>query len=132
MSVVVPSGPSFRYGLSVAAVVPALLLTALFHPLQDRSLFLLFFGAVIICAWFGGVGPGLLAIGLSGIACQLFLPQPAVISTVDPSQDLVRLFVLVLIGLTVCSLISTRLRNEQALRASEAIRVHLMLGMGTR
>ena len=55
MSVMVPSGPLFRYGLSVAAVVLALLLTALFQPFLDRSLFLLFFGAVIISAWFGGM-----------------------------------------------------------------------------
>jgi len=120
MSVMVPSGPLFRYGLSVAAVVLALLLTALFQPFLDRSLFLLFFGAVIISAWFGGMGPGLLAIGLSSAACQYFLLHPVGTEIVNASPDLLTLLVFGLVSLIATALISARLRTDQALRASEA------------
>jgi len=43
MSVVGSSNPPLRYGLAVAVVFLALLLTVSFQPLLDRSLFLLFF-----------------------------------------------------------------------------------------
>lgn len=115
MSVVGSSNPPLRYGLAVAVVFLVLLLTVSFQPLLDRSLFLLFFGAVVLSAWFGGVGPGLLAVGLSVVACQYVLVQPAGISKVGPPQDLVRLFVLS-VSLTVCVLISARLRTEARMR----------------
>lgn len=121
MRVLMPSALLLRYGLAVAAVLLALLLTALLQPLLDRSLFLLFLGSVIISTWYGGVGPALLTIGLSAIACQYFLINPAAMPVVDPSEDLIRLLVFVLVSLLIiCPLIAARKRTEQALQEREA------------
>jgi hypothetical protein len=50
------SAPLVRYGLAVAAVLLALLLTVLLQPLLDSGVFLLFFGVVIVLVWYGSVG----------------------------------------------------------------------------
>jgi len=70
--------------------------------LRSRSVYIRgagHFCAVIISAWFGGMGPGLLAVGLSGIACQHVLVHPVGAQIVDASQDPLRLLVFVLVGL---------------------------------
>jgi K+-sensing histidine kinase KdpD len=114
------SAPLVRYGLAVAAVLLALLLTVLLQPLLDRGIFLLLFGAVIVIVWYGSVGPALLTIGLSAVACQYFLIHPAGVVVIEPSEDLVRLLVFVLVSLLVCTVVAFRKRSEQALWASEA------------
>ena len=54
-----------RYGVSaLAAFVAAAITVALWPVLEARS-FLLLLGAVALGAWYGGLGPGLLAAGLS-------------------------------------------------------------------
>lgn len=52
-----------RYALAVASVAVALLVTVLIH--SDGLVVPLFFLAIILTAWFGGMGPGLLAAMLS-------------------------------------------------------------------
>lgn len=53
----------------MAAVVVALLIQRLLIPSfavsSDASPFMVFFAAVMVAAWFGGLGPGLLATALS-------------------------------------------------------------------
>jgi K+-sensing histidine kinase KdpD len=114
------SAPLVRYGLAVAAVLLALLLTVLLQPLLDRGISLLLFGAVIVIVWYGSVGPALLTIGLSAVACQYFLIHPAGVVVIEPSEDLVRLLVFVLVSLLICTVVAFRKRSEQALWASEA------------
>ena len=53
------------YGFAVAAVVVALVLSLLFTGLFDPYPFLLLFVAVTLTAWFGGIGPGIVASLLS-------------------------------------------------------------------
>ncbi|MBD2102633.1 PAS domain S-box protein [Leptolyngbya sp. FACHB-261] len=63
------------YGVAVLAVAVALLFMLLLDPWfsMTRTPFLLFFGAVMVSAWHGGVGPGLLATALSALASNYFL-----------------------------------------------------------
>ncbi len=68
-----------RYGVATLAVgVVVLLLKLLLDPLiTDQSPFLLLAGAVVVGAWFGGLGPGLLATVLGALAADyFFLPPP--------------------------------------------------------
>src|SRR3712207_153202 len=66
-----------RYGVAVMAVVLVIVLKLLVDPLiADQSPFLLLAGAVIIGAWFGGLGPGLLATALGALAADYFFLQP--------------------------------------------------------
>ena len=56
------------YALAVVSVSVAMLLTRLLRGIGDFGISPLFFAAVLLTAWYGGFGPGLLATVLSGIA----------------------------------------------------------------
>ncbi len=68
-----------RYGLAAVAVVLAAGAKWIIDPaLEAESPFLLFVVAIVVGAWFGGLGPGLLATGLALVACDyLFLGPPS-------------------------------------------------------
>jgi PAS domain S-box-containing protein len=65
------------YGVAVASVALVLGLKVLLDPLiTEQSPFLLLAGAVMVSAWFGGLGPGLLATALSAITADYFFLPP--------------------------------------------------------
>jgi PAS domain S-box-containing protein len=67
----------FRYGSVLLTVAVALLLRFTVWPLLGPDLpFLFLWPAVIYCAWYGGLGPGLLATFVSALAGRYFLLQP--------------------------------------------------------
>ncbi|MEH2194540.1 MAG: PAS domain S-box protein [Nostoc sp.] len=86
------------YGVMVLAVIAALVLTGLLLPVFDPSVFTLFYAAVAISAWYGGMELGVLAIALSLTTALYFLIEPIY------SFDFLRLNVLV--QLTTFSLVS--------------------------
>ena len=53
------------YGIALLSVAAVLLLTFLIEPLRTKTNYMLFFGAVMVSAWYGGLWPGLLAVLLS-------------------------------------------------------------------
>src|SRR5690242_21559222 len=66
-----------RYGVAVAAVAVALLLKALLSSVLNVDIpFLLFFATVALSAWYGGLGPGLLATALAALSIDYLLLPP--------------------------------------------------------
>jgi PAS domain S-box-containing protein len=66
-----------RYGGAVGSVVLFLALKRLLDPLfQWDSPFLLFFAPVMLSAWYGGFGPGLLATGVAAGIIDAYYPSP--------------------------------------------------------
>ncbi len=66
-----------RYSVAVLAVVLALLSKLALEPLiVQETPFLLVFAAVIVSAWYGGLGPGLLATVVAGLATDYFFLPP--------------------------------------------------------
>src|SRR3954469_23661373 len=68
---------ALRYGVSVVAV--ALALASLFIPEIGRGFASIVFFAVLVSAWFGGLGPGLLATALivaTGVTVRLAYGLP--------------------------------------------------------
>lgn len=69
-----------RYGAAVLAAGLALLLQWQLVPLfgsdPNASPFIVFFAAVMVAAWFGGLGPGLLATALSALISWYFFLSP--------------------------------------------------------
>ncbi len=102
-----------RYGLPAIACGIALIVA---RPLKaESSCFLL---AVIVSSLFGGRGPGLLAVGLSAIAFDLFfLPSPLSLLN-DPSSCL-RFGVFLVAALTASQLIDKKRRIEEALSSTQ-------------
>src|SRR5262249_59634304 len=74
----VPGWPwPVRYSLAVGFAASAIALRTLLTVLWGYDLpFLTFFPAIVLSAWTGGFGPGVLATGLCGVAAQYFWLAP--------------------------------------------------------
>jgi PAS domain S-box-containing protein len=119
--------PMQRYSLSVLAVVLATGLMLLLNPWMPmaRSPFLIFFGAVMVSAWYGGIGAGLITTFVSGIMSNFLFMYPEYMLNLPPSES-ARLGLFVLQGIlvsTLCEAFHTSNRTLQVslrkLRASE-------------
>ena len=64
------------YGLAGGSLALALLLTLVLAPLQDKRPYLLFFPAIMGCAWWGGMRVALGAIVLSAFAVHAWELAP--------------------------------------------------------
>ena len=81
-----PKPPAiWSYGIAVLSVAAALIISRLpaVH-LQDAPVSL-FLCAVLLSAWFGGIGPGLLATALSALAFNYYFLPP--IHSLGPKPD---------------------------------------------
>ena len=66
-----------RYGLAIVSVAVVALLRWLLQPaLADTAPFILFVLPIVLCGWYGGIGPALLAALLGTLAgAVIFLPS---------------------------------------------------------
>jgi len=64
----------WRYGLAVLTVVVALLITKSLEQYTDITP--LFYAAIVISAWFGGMWPGLLSVAISTLAIDYYFVEP--------------------------------------------------------
>ena len=107
-----------RYGVAALAVGVTLGLKLLLDPwITDQSPFLLLAGAVVVGAWFGGLGPGLLATALGAFGANYFFLPPEGAFT-GPGVAFLPLLLFTLQGLLISSLIealrSARKRAESS------------------
>jgi len=78
----------------------------------------LFLCAVMLSAWLGGVGPGLVAIGLSAAAFSYYFVTPLYSLAVAP-QEMPRFIVFALAAILVGALSAAQRRGMQSLRKAE-------------
>lgn len=64
----------WRYGLAVVSVAVALAITKMLDQYTDITP--LFYAAIVVSAWFGGMGPGLLAVALATLSIDYFFVLP--------------------------------------------------------
>jgi PAS domain S-box-containing protein len=114
-----------RYGVALLATALATLLTWLFRPFMERNLFLWFFAAIVIAAWYGGLGPGLLVTAIATLSIGYFFVEPY--GSLDiGTAELLRLGVFALVALLISSLTEARRRSTMAAQAEhEQLRVML-------
>ena len=94
-----------RYGIAVASVALALGLKLLLDPwITQQSPFLLLAGAVMVAAWFGGLGPGLLTTALGAMTADYFFLSPVGSFTWLLGKGTLPLFLFVLQGVLIASL----------------------------
>lgn len=105
--------------MSVITVALAALSARLLWPLSEQSTLDLFYGAVMVSAWWGGMRQGLLAAALSVFVEDYFFIFPYY-AFGSGLKDSVRLGLFVAISLLISSLIAARKRAEHALRESQA------------
>lgn len=108
-----------RYGCAMLLVALALLLNSL-PPAQSLP-FMFFFAAVTVSAKICGVGPALLATGLSAIAADYFFIPPRFAFALSVT-DILQLLFFVLVSLLITSIAKQKSRAEQT---AEQRRTHL-------
>lgn len=107
----------FRYGLALVLAVGAAGAAWLIKPIIGGTTAPLFYAAVILSAWWGGLGPGLLATALDGYFCGLYMLNP-VGSPTFGWDDRLQLCIFLMVALLISSLTSLRKRAEAALQQS--------------
>ncbi len=114
-------GPLTRYALAVLVVLAATLIQLALLPVLPSPEFLFFYPAVLVAAWLVGLGSGILASFLSGLAtAYFFLPPSFSFAVVSPKDQLdLAMFVALSVGLV---LMLERLENAIGAR-DRALRV---------
>jgi PAS domain S-box-containing protein len=111
-------GPFLLYVLVVATVSAAALLTWLFPALLGPLPGLLFLAAIMVCAWVGGLGPGLAATVISALAVEVLFM--ATLQVHEPGyQHVIRTALFVLVGVLITLLNAVGRLAEDAIVRSE-------------
>ncbi len=108
----------------LAAILAILWLPAyhlIFHP-QNRPMIQIFLLPVIISAYLGGLGPGLLATGIVTFTTNYYLLEPVYSLRVSHTIDLERWFSFALLGILI-SFLSEALHRVKS-RAESEMRLH--------
>ena len=97
-----------RYGIAVTTIALATGIGLFLDPALGHHLFLTpFFVAILLTAWYGGLGPSLLAFALGLLAVILFLIPPFGIFAVQGLECQVRIGFYVIVGLGSAFLIES-------------------------
>jgi PAS domain S-box-containing protein len=109
-----------QYAFAVLVVILAWLLREFLNPiLGERVPFILFYPAVVLAAWFGGLGPGLLTTMLSVfIAWYVFMP-PAYSLTLSDPTGLAQLLIFLLASTMISFLAESLHRMTRKAQAGE-------------
>lgn len=117
-----------RYGLAVVSTGTAMLLTRFLRGIGDSGVSPLFFGAVLLSAWYGGLGPGLIATLLASAGAGYLLMRGHAFSISAIGEHFLRLIVFGVVSILASSLqdamkraaVASQKAKEAAEMASEA------------
>jgi PAS domain S-box-containing protein len=105
----------WRYGIALFFVAIALVSTLHLQRLFPYPFFFLFFAAVMASAWYGGPGPGLLAVLVSTLAVDYFLVPPFDSFAVNTTEG--TYFIAFIVSALAASWVSSlKKKSEEALR----------------
>jgi two-component system NtrC family sensor kinase len=114
-----------QYGVSLLAFGLALLLTHLLWPVLEPSATTLFFAAVMVAAFYGGLGPGLLVSALSALAIDYYFVPPFGHFEVSVS-NVARAAVFLLVAFLTSWLNASRKRLMESIRERDREREKLL------
>lgn len=109
----------FRYAIPFVAVAAASSMASLLPSRVDPSHFTLYFPAVMLSAWYGGLGAGLISTILSALALDYFFISPIYSIELD-WHAFVRMGVFLAVAMVTSVLTSARRRAEADLRQAHA------------
>jgi two-component system CheB/CheR fusion protein len=114
------SSISFRYGFAAVAVLVGFGLTWVIPPLHAQNPGALMLTAIVLAAFYAGLGPSLVATALSIAIIDLYFVPPHPLRLLPAAfSDIVRLAIFAMLALIVSSLSDARRRAEQKLRQRE-------------
>lgn len=103
----------WRYGIAVVTVGTALLITKSLEQYTDITP--LFYAAIVVSAWFGGMGPGLLAVVLATVALDYYFIPP--LYTLRPDlKQISFLLVFGILAVLTSWMSAKRKQTQEALR----------------
>jgi signal transduction histidine kinase len=102
-----------RYLFAVVVTLAGFALTRLLWPFIEPVQSPLFLGAVVLSAWFGGLGPGLLAMGIALTSKLYFFIAPLRSLQSEDTVGLVQLGTFAFVAVLVSSLVAAQRRAEQ-------------------
>src|SRR5436309_3545208 len=111
------SGGVWGYALSILLVALSTGVTLLLQDYTFRTP--LFLPAILLSTWFGGTGPGLLAVLLSTLSINFFILEPRFAFSFS-FRDAVHLTVFLFSALLISSWSAARRRAEHALQRARA------------
>lgn len=106
------------YAVAVLSVGSALILTFLLQSHLTPTLFQLFFAAVAVSTWYGGMKPGLLATALSTLSIIYFFLEPQYTLNIFTPDHTLRVGMFVLVSVFISSLNSGLRSAKQRLEIS--------------
>jgi len=124
----------FRYGGAVLAITVATLLRVWLDSLVDGAGLAIFFVALVVAGWYGGVGPFMLAFALSLLSFMLFFHAPEEdVQADNPLRVLIGLGAFFFVGIATALLSESvraarrreRARSEEAVHQREQLRTTL-------
>lgn len=118
----------FRYGIGVVAVAIVIFVWNVFPALSSRFPFLLATIPVLLAAWYGGLGPGIVASVLSAVAVYYFWMDPRHIYGANPT-DIAAVIIYLLIAVFVSYLTTARRKAEMAVSDADG-RLRFALNAG--
>lgn len=109
----------WRYGVAVLAVAIVLIVKLCLATLiHQESPFMLFFFAILVSTWYGGMAAGLAATVLAAFLCNYFFLSPKYVLSVTDWEQGMRLAIFVLEAVSICTAIaildSARVRAQQS------------------
>src|SRR5262247_3180890 len=114
---------SLRYFVAIAATAVAFTARFMLEPaLGDIAQFLLFTLSVVVAAWHGGLGPGLLATALSAFLVEYFFIEPLYSFQAKNPAERIEVLLFLFTGTSISALSQARFSAEakrQQLLASE-------------
>ena len=117
-----------RYGFAVFVIGFAALLSFRLPAMQDTP-FMLFFGAVVISAVYGGVGPAMFTLAGSFLVLSyLFVPEYFRFSFTRDIEETVRMLVFLLVS-GICAAFVAGCRRSQASRQENEDRFQILVNM---
>jgi signal transduction histidine kinase/CheY-like chemotaxis protein len=104
---------SLRYFVAIAATAVAFTVRFMLEPaLGDIAQFLLFTLSVVVAAWHGGLGPGLLATALSAFLVEYFFIEPLYSFHAKNPAERIEVLLFLFTGTSISALSQARLSAE--------------------
>ena len=104
--------PLVSYALAGGLAVAALGLTRFIWPVIEPTLSPLFLAAVVVSAWYGGLGPGMFATAVAAVGKTYFFAPPARSLWIEDTVAVVHLAVFVAIAFLISSLTGALRRTQ--------------------
>jgi len=110
--------PLYRYGATVVAVAASTGLMMVLRPYLERGVVALPLGVVVASAYYGGLGPGLLATVLSVLATDFFFMVPQYSFRIRSADDLAEVAIFSAVAVLINVLSRASSRAQKALEES--------------